>query len=103
MATRQDIDELNRLKTRIEESLNQFWEIVKDAPRIVRERAEAYPLGNIFSSLDHDNNWGNRYNVTLQCIIEELEGELQDEEEEGPIDDDSYYEFDDQGLDDDAA
>jgi hypothetical protein len=74
----------------IKELMDEAKGIIRDGPRITYERAKAYPLGHIYSSLDGDSEYLGE-NCTLDAIADELEDAVTPCKKCGsPLDEDQF-------------
>ena len=67
-------DELREIKEQMLELLSDAQTVLREAPEIVKARAEAYWRAHIRCAIDNEHGYLGRSMVTLQDTIDELEG-----------------------------
>jgi len=83
MIEQEEVDRLTEIICEMRTLLGEAQDILRnEAPRHLYERAKAYPLAHIDAALDHDGWTANKYDVTLQDIVNDLQGEVEEEVEE---------------------
>lgn len=88
----EEVDRANEIVMEMRTLLDEFQSIARNGTNLTYERAKAYPIGHIDCALDHDGNYVNTYDITLQDIVNELQAEVEgyEDEDEDEIEDEHY-------------
>ena len=90
MLTTNQFDRLNEIREEMRVLLEEADHLIRQSSRHIYDRARAYPLGHLDAALDHVGFTANKYDVTLQDIIDEADpGEEEEEVDEDESPDDS--------------
>jgi hypothetical protein len=77
-----DMERLIEIKEEMTNLLEEAGQIISQHPqKIVWERARAYWYAHIMGALDNDNEYGNRYDTTMQTTIDEMSDKEDDDED----------------------